>query len=447
MAIGRYNRPPIFGAPMLAHCNRWLLPAAVVYLAVMVTNALNFWRSVSFTVGGICAAIVVIAGLRGKAPRVPGPGRVLLASYVAWCLWSLASVTWSIRPHYSMGQLRGEVFWTSAVVLMIYVAAADARAFRIMVYAVLGTFGLSAAFAVLLQISGLGWDPGRWHLGVGPWTTYLVLVAPLLLLLVVPPPVGLAWNRRSYVFAGSLLALILTTARIADNRMVWVGLATTIVVAGVLATFRWRRAHTHAARLRWLLPLMLLLIVAASALFTDAAREKAQVFFPPDTSIAQTLSEDPRLALWEHMVSHIRERPWIGYGFGRAILASELRSELGDPLLWHAHNMFGSQWLQTGAIGLFLFTCVLAAMAARYVGFYRSPDDAMAVLGMIGLAMLAGFLVKNLTDDFLFRANAKHFFALNALLIGWGMRRMRAATPATAVKNVSAVGARAAEAG
>ena len=32
-------------------------------------------------------------------------------------------------------------------------------------------------------------------------------------------------------------------------------------------------------------------------------------------------------------------------------------------------------------------------------------------------------MIKNLTDDFLFRSNAKEFWALSAMLLGYGMRR------------------------
>ncbi len=414
---------------MLAHCNRWLLPSAALYVALLTTNALNFWRSLSLSVGGLCAIFIVVAGLRNAGPRVPSPGKFLMAAFVAWCAWCTASLLWSQRPGYSENQWRGEIMWNTVLVLMVYVAAADARAWRIVLKSLLAVFALAATFAVLLQFSPWGWNPGRWHLGVGPWTTYLVLLTPFLVTLLLPPPAGLGVNRRAYTIAAALMVLVLATARISDNRMVWVALAVAMGVIGGLGALRWRGASA-SLRMRWLLPLMLLLVVTVAALFADAAREKAEAFFPPDTPIAQTLADDPRLALWEHMVAHIRMRPWTGFGFGRAILASQLRSELGDPLLWHAHNLFGSQWLQTGAIGLALFLTMLGALTWRYVQFFRAPGDALAVVGIIGLALLAGFVMKNLTDDFLFRANAKQFFALNALLIGWGTRLERAEEPA-----------------
>jgi hypothetical protein len=42
--------------------------------------------------------------------------------------------------------------------------------------------------------------------------------------------------------------------------------------------------------------------------------------------------------------------------------------------------------------------------------------------------MLVTFVVKNLTDDFMIRPTSKEFWALNAFLIGYGVRKLRGAT-------------------
>jgi O-antigen ligase len=99
----------------------------------------------------------------------------------------------------------------------------------------------------------------------------------------------------------------------------------------------------------------------------------------------------------------------------------------------HAHNLFASQWLQTGAVGVALFVAMLGAMAANFVRYVRARDDILAFLGVVGLSLLAGFVVKNLTDDFFFRSNAKELWALLAILIGLGTRiaARDAAAPAT----------------
>jgi len=182
---------------------------------------------------------------------------------------------------------------------------------------------------------------------------------------------------------------------------------------------RWRRSLV-ASPARWAVPVFVMLL-AIVTLFADAAREKAATA-GAGTSIAEAIEDDPRIALWEHAVTRVRERPWTGFGFGRAILAPELTDEMHDPLLSHAHNVFISQSLQLGIVGLALFVAILGMLLARYASFYRSTDDTLALVGLLGLALIVGFVVKNLTDDFLFRSNAKEFWALNALLIGYGMR-------------------------
>jgi len=145
----------------------------------------------------------------------------------------------------------------------------------------------------------------------------------------------------------------------------------------------------------------------------------------PAGSVAASIERDPRITLWEHVVDRIAERPWTGYGFGRRVLADRLAAEIGDPLLAHAHNVFASQWLQTGLVGMLAFTAFIAALALRYVRFLRSRDDTLAFVGVTGVALIAGFIAKDLTDDFLFRSNAKELWAMTAFLLGYGMRRER----------------------
>ena len=243
-----------------------------------------------------------------------------------------------------------------------------------------------------------------------------------------PAPAGFGGGRYVLFLTLVLLALLLVAARLADNRMVWIALAVVFATASALAAARWHVALRRAP-LRWLAPLIALLMVLG-LLFAQTAREKATAHFSPETSVAETFAKDPRLLLWERTLEVIGERPWTGYGFGKSILADELRRDLALPELSHAHNVFMSQWLQTGAIGLAAFVALLAALTACYVRFLRSTDDALAFLGVIGIALVAGFVTKNLTDDFLLRSNGKEFWLLNAALLGFGMRRRNAATAA-----------------
>jgi len=432
---------PQLNDPMIDHRNRWLLGFAAAYLALLPTNTATFPRSVAFVGAIVFALCVLYQGLRVRAVAVPAPGWLVGLPLAAWSLWSLASLAWSVHPAYSRTQLEREIGDTLVVMLVFYVAAHDAKIFRTLAAAALTSFAVLALLAVGMQLVEGDWDAGRWHHGVGPWSTWSVLVAPLLFALLAPPPAGFGNGQRSVAVGFVLVALLVVTDRMTDNRIVWVALAGSFGVASLAAAIRWPQTLVRTP-LRWIGPLLAILVVLGVA-FTDAARERAAATYPPDTSVTASLERDPRIVLWDRIVHKIEERPLTGYGFGRRILASELAQELNDPLLVHAHNAFASQWLQTGVVGMGAFVALLLALSIRYGRFLASRDDTLAFVGVVGIALVAGFVIKNLTDDFLFRSNAKEFFALAATLLGYGARReriLRAGEMTTQAGIISAAG-------
>ena len=217
-----------------------------------------------------------------------------------------------------------------------------------------------------------------------------------------------------------LLALLVASARLTENRMVWIALSAVFATAAIVSAARWPRTFMRSPW-RWLAPVAALLVILGFA-FADAARERAQSVFPPNTSVEATIKADPRLRLWQQLTERIGDHAWQGYGFGRRIQAEEIASDLADLQLTHAHNLFVSQWLQTGAVGLGLFVAMLGSITITFVRYVRARDDVLAFLGVVGLCLLTGFIVKNLTDDFLFRSNAKEFWAMIAILVGLGAR-------------------------
>jgi O-antigen ligase len=399
---------------------RLQLWSAAIYLALLPSNAWTFVRSLEFGLAAAFAAAILVAGWTGRGTRVPYPGHLIVVTLTLWCAWSVASLLWSVDVGYSATQAKREIGWSLLAIVAFYVAPHSPAAWRTLIGAALAAFAVYAALVLVAALTPSGWDPDRWHSGVGPYATHVVLIAPLLLTLLAPPPVGFGSRPRNIAIGVATLVLLLVSARLTDNRMVWIALAVAYGTASMLAAWRWQ-ASLARAPLRWLSPLFALLIVLG-IVFADVTRERAQLDFPPQTSVAKTLVEDPRILLWDRTAHVIGERPWIGYGFGRAIVAERLKVPLGNSMLWHAHNLFVGQILQTGAIGLVLFVGLLLALCARFVHYLRHADDALAVIGVVGLSLVAGFITKNMTDDFLFRSNAKEFWALLALLIGFGTR-------------------------
>jgi O-antigen ligase len=236
-------------------------------------------------------------------------------------------------------------------------------------------------------------------------------------------PLGYGTGPVSVACVSSSFIVLILAARATENRMIWLAFAVGFIVAAAVAAWRWR-GRLKRAPWRWTAVLMGLLLVVA-VLFVDAAMQRARTDHKPDTSVAQTIADDPRLVLWQSTFERIKERPWIGYGFGKSILRTELMDELRDPMLAHAHNLFVSQWVQTGIVGVVALCALLLALAWRYASFLRSGDGVLAAIGLTGLVMLAMFVTKNLTDDFLMRPTSKEFWALMALLVGYGIRRER----------------------
>jgi len=403
---------------------RWLAVITATYLILLPTNHGTYLRSIAF--GGSIVFTVFALGwsLRERGERlearIPMPPWSIVVTVAAWFAWSAASYFWSVKPRYTSGQLAREVVENVLLIVAFYVACFDVVVLRRYAATILAVFAIMASLAIGYSMTPAGWDPALKHNGVGPYSTYVVLIAPWFLALIAPTPVGLRQRRLALALGAVLLALLVASARLTENRMVWIALAAVFATGAIASAARWPKTFMRSPW-RWLAPVAALLVILGFA-FADAARERAQSVFPPNTSVEATIKADPRLRLWQQLSERIGDRVWQGYGFGRRIQAEEISSDLADLQLTHAHNLFVSQWLQTGAVGLGLFVAMLGAIATTFVRYVRARDDVLAFLGVVGLCLLAGFLVKNLTDDFLFRSNAKEFWAMISILVGLGAR-------------------------
>ena len=407
---------------MADHINRWLLVFASAYLFLLPTNAATFAVSLAFGGAALCAVTAFILAWRNPATHIPMAGPSILVPLGAWALWSCASIAWSVDPAYSRGQLAREVMDSLLAMFIFYVAARDAHSLRVLIGAAFASLACLALLAIGMAAMTGTWDAGRWHHGVGAWSTWLVLIAPFLFALLAPPPAGFGRGTRSLVVGFLLLALMVATARMTDNRVVWIALAVVFATASLVAALRWPRTFARSP-LRWIAPLAVLLVVLGFA-FTDVLRASARRPRHAAASPCRS-SAIPGSCCGSALASASRR------GRGRATASAAGFSPVSSPpkrairCSRIAHNVFASQWLQTGLVGMAAFIAFLAALAARYVRFVRSRDDSLAFVGVVGLALLAGFVAKDLTDDFLFRSNAKELWAMSSFLLGYGMRRER----------------------
>lgn len=400
----------------LDRCRVALLVTAFAYLMLLPTGSLSFWRSLAFGSSAVLALVIVAALARSRQAALPSIGAAIPAAIAAWAVWSVASLAWSVDPSFSAQEVKGDVLWGLLTMTIFYVAvAATPRAFAALTGALLCGLAFWVALAIGFAISGTGWDARLFHRGEGAFATYLVTVSPFLAFLLWQAPAGVATGPRSLAVAILLIVLVLVAARMSDNRILWVAFAASVIAIAAGARSRSSGGRTAAA--------VGILLLLFALLFVDAARQRAVT--PSDTSVASALATDPRIAIWKDASERIRARPWHGYGYGLHILGGEIGAGTGDGRIMHPHNLFASQWLQTGVIGLSLFVLMLGTVAFAYGRFIRSRDAALAQLGAVGLAVLAAFVIRNLTDDFFIRANGKILFAANAILLASGASRLR----------------------
>ena len=102
-------------------------------------------------------------------------------------------------------------------------------------------------------------------------------------------------------------------------------------------------------------------------------------------------------------------------------------------MLMHAHNTFLNRALETGLPGLAAFILLLASVAVAFRRVARSADPGTAAIGAAGIALVAGVVLKNLTDDFFVRQNALLFWSLVGAGLGAAAAREEAirAAPST----------------
>ena len=220
--------------------------------------------------------------------------------------------------------------------------------------------------------------------------------------------------------ACSLLLLMLAMGGyLSFNRAFWIALAVSGIAFTGLRLFR-RTSRGKALKLTAIFSVATLGASAALLLTVIRTRFQAET---TSGGLLEFLSRDPRIELWDFSLRHIWAHPLVGTGFGIGSAKSVLDAQhFEDPQLWHAHNIFLNYGLQKGIPGMIALLVVFVAIAKEFISIYRSSDETCSKLGAAGLAIVAGIVVKSMTDIHLGRNNSLLFWALIGMILGYGRR-------------------------
>lgn len=402
------------GAPThspLTHADRALLAASAAYLFVAPASGSSGLRTAFALIAAGILAFTLRGALLAQLASIP---RLVRHAALAWIAIAIASIAWSGQPRFSLGEVRAEVGYGVLGFVVFFLAAQRLARWRAWWLALIaGSVGV-LALDLLQDLAGLRLSRHPMDGGPGPWSTHLVLIAPLLLAIVWPAP----WGFERGGFAKALaLVLLLAAAALTGNRIVWAALGAQLAVLLIVSRATPAMPAERASTLR---RLALLAAVGLVIGFAASVLERNAEFFRNNPSMTASIDNDLRPRLWSTAWDEFRKSPWIGHGFGRTILRDRFLpltpAKVNHPPMEHAHNAFVDAALQVGVLGLAALGVLFFALAREYARFLR--DARVAPWGVIGLATIAGFVVKNLTDDFFYRHNALVFWAINGILLG-----------------------------
>ncbi len=384
--------------------------AAAAFLVVAPASSSPGLRMILLVVAAL--ALGHTAFHHGRDRLSPAPPAFVAIPLVLWAALATASLAWSVNPAYTLSELRPEIVY-AALAFGVFHFAADARRVRLWSAALLA--GPPRSRSRTSSASSSRRNAVPLNSGGGRFTTHLVMAAPFLAMLAVDAPAGLG-RRPSLLAAG--VAVFFVSALASQNRIVWAAFFVSLATLGLSLA----PSLPHELRRR-LFATAGILAVAIAALFA-LSLEKKLVVYSAARSASETIETDLRLKLWPIAARAIAERPLAGHGFGRNIIEPRFRAEIGDvdgkEFAAHGHNLFLNTTVSLGVAGLLALCALFAALALAHARNLARPATRLA--GAIGLALVAGFVAKNLTDDFFNRHNALVFWALNGMLIGLGSR-------------------------
>jgi O-antigen ligase len=382
------------------------------WIAALFLSASLFSHTVALRlvllVAGAAAVGIVIAKGR-PALRIVPP---LWLPFALWAAWSALSIAWAIEPERAVKEWRNEIAYAALAFWMCFVAAQAPRAPRILLPVLALAAAAVSAVALYYFPQGVGAYSHGWHGGAGNHSSALLTLMPGAVMAAWYARRS-AWNRWVPWLCFLLAVLFAVSAYTTLNRTVWAGFALQFLIMGALLL---RRARIVLdMRTTAIGAAAALAVVAGAALMTLGVQAEREA-----NGAARSFTQDPRFPLWIEIAERVEARPLTGYGFGRGALRESLRVELDDQTVWHSHNLLLDSVIQLGFPGLLLLLLLLAATARAGWRLARDRSDAAAACGIALIAVLAGMVMRNMTDVLWVRQNALLYWGVAGVLLAWG---------------------------
>jgi O-antigen ligase len=375
---------------------------------------LPFRGTVALRMICLAAALLVVVFLwrRLTPPRIPCKPAI-----GGWALITVISLAGAVDPAYSLGEIKNEIVYTMMAFVAFFAVTRNESDLKWLLWSLVA--GASVLCVGAIQSH---WQFGAWqeratfYGGTGAFAGYAAAVAPMLFLLAAYTPER---RRRAAVYA--VFALVAVTTVLSLQRMVWWAFALETLIALVLL----KRGGLIRLSRTGLVSSIVLVVVLTGGILLAVQQERFNGY--SDEEIAR----HSRLKFWPSVVQRIAEHPLAGAGFGREVMSKADHDLIpkDNSMLWHPHNIFLDYGLQMGVPGMLALAWLIFCLLREYWRFCSASDDKLKLLGIAGLMLVAGVMLRNQASHEFLRDASILFWALNGALLGFGRRKLEQLGP------------------
>ncbi len=364
------------------------------------------------------ALVITVAAAAYAWRKHPGPPIPLKLPLALWIGMALLSLAWARDPAYSFGEIRSEIGYDIVYFVAFFALTRERWQWTTFRGALLAGLATMTGIAVWLYSRTQNLDTDSPLGGVLTICTHLVTVLPLLVAAM------FEFRRNIPALAVGILAVIaaLGVGYFTFNRNFILAVDASCLTMALMLI----RRHVSSRRHLAMLMLATAIVAGASAAFLLSVAQQRAGTENVDATVQATFERDPRWALWDFSLDLIRERPVTGVGFGRfAAHGSYLEKFPEDRLNSHAHNPFLNYAVQMGIGGVAALLFLLLNLFREFWKLWRCDDPQVSLIGVAGLAMVIGVLVKSQSEDLWIRQNGYLFWALTGIMLGYAHRLRR----------------------
>lgn len=383
--------------------------ARVCLLTLLAVVSFEYITAVRETL--LLAGAALLAGSLAVGGNFRLRATALFWPLVVYILIAVVSIFTSVDPLYSLSEIRGVLLKGIFAFYVMLHLVGDQRHIRQAWSAMLIGAALMSVSGLALMFFGEGYmaggaaRAGSLADGYQYFATYLVLVWPFILL--APWLYQGRWARLAGL---ALIPISAAAAYATQTRGAWLALcAQTALLMVVMSRRR--------------------LLAAVGGLALIAAMVSAVLWLPQLSHGErwEQLWRSPQhmqgsagdlLQVWSHAWQEIKQHPFKGIGYGRETFTEAYPAfrQSHQPLLWHTHNVFVENALHLGVQGLAALLLILVMLAINlWPRSPPAPGQAGDLAATAGLATLAGFCVRNLTDSLFVDSPALLFWMIMGL--------------------------------